>query len=487
MNHAPAVTFGEWLKQRRKQLDLTQEALAGQIGCSVAAIKKIEAGDRRPSRQIAELLAEHLRLPADQHPTFVRVARGELPLERLRAPDAPQSSNGAHSVSTGPRSNLPASQSTLVGRENELATLAQLLADPQCRLITLSGPGGVGKTSLALRAAEAQLSQFTHGVFVVMLAPLNRTEQIVPTLAEVLTFTFYSSSDPAAQLLNYLRDKHMLLIFDNCEHLLDAADWASELLRAAPQVKLIATSRERLNLPEEWVLALTGLSVPIDSASLDAASVRMFVKAAQRAKVGFTLTEADRSHVTRICQLVDGLPLGIELAAAWVRTLTCAEIAHELERGLDILAAPRRGVAERHQSLRAVFDHSWQLLSQVERGVFRQLGVFPGGFSREAAEAIAGASLPVLASLVDKSLLQPKEGRYDLHPAVRQFAAEKLEIEPEVAAAIVARHSAFYGGFCRERQAALRGRGQRQALEELAAELENLRAGSRWVFEHGST
>jgi len=481
------MTFGEWLKQRRKQLDLTQEALARQVGCSIAAIKKIESGDRRPSRQIAELLAENLRLPSEQHATFVRVARGELPLARLSVNAiSPAHTGPATTLASpiGPRTNLPQPQPALIGRENELATLASLLADPQCRLITLSGPGGIGKTRLALKAAEAHLSAFNQGVFVILLAALNRTEQIVPALAEAVGFAFYGVSDPAALLLNYLRDKHMLLVFDNCEHLLTAAEWASELLQAAPNIKLLATSRERLNLPEEWVLALTGLSVPSDTAS-DAASLRLFVQAAQRARVGFMPTEADRPHIVRICQMMDGLPLGIELAAAWVRTLTCAEIADEIERGLDILAAPRRGVAERHQSLRAVFEHSWQLLMASEREVFRKLGVFPGRFTREAAEAIAGASLLVLATLVDKSLLQPHEGRYDLHPAVRQFAFEKLEAEPTLQAEIFMRHSAYYGAFSQQRQAALRGRGQRQALEELALELENLRAGSRWAFAEG--
>jgi predicted ATPase/transcriptional regulator with XRE-family HTH domain len=479
------VTFGEWLKQRRKQLDLTQEALAGQVGCSTATLKKIEAGDRRPSRQIAELLARHLRLPAEQHATFVRVARGELPLERLPSARGPQSGNGARPAPAAPRTNLTTTQSALIGRERELNSVAQLLADPQCRLVTISGTGGVGKTSLALHAAEARLADFAHGVFAILLAPLNRTEQIVPAVAQALGFTFYGAADPATQLLNYLGDKHMLLVFDNCEHLLEAVEWASALLRAAPMVKLLATSRERLNLPEEWVLVLTGLSVPDDASASDVASVRLFVQAAQRTQVGFRLTEADRPHIVRICQLMDGLPLGIELAAAWVRTLTCAEIVREIEQGLDILAAPRRGVAERHKSLRAVFDHSWQLLSDSEREVFRRLAVFPGRFAREAAEAITGASLPALASLVDKSLLRPHDGRYDLHPAVRQFAAEKLDADPAMKRATLARHSEYYGAFSREREPALRARGQRPALEELAAEIENLRAGSRWAFDEG--
>jgi predicted ATPase len=388
--------------------------------------------------------------------------------------------------------NLPPQVTRFIGREKQLGEVADLISQPDCRLLTLTGPGGVGKTRLALKAAEAQLSAFREGVFFVALAPVTEPEFIVPAIAEAVGFTFFGQPGPDGQpahqrqLFNYLRDKAMLLVLDNFEHLTSAAGLIGELLVAAPQLKALVTSRERLNLQEEWVLTLAGMSIPNDdaAATLESfSSVRLFLQTAQRADTGFTLADVDRPHLIRLCRLLQGLPLGLELAAAWVKSLSLAEIVAEIERGLDILTTPLRNVEERHRSLRAVFEYSWRTLTEAEQSAFPRLAVFPGRFAREAAQVVAGAALPTLTGLVDKSLLYRSNGRYDLHVVVRQFAAEKLDPPAQLAAR--AEHSAYYGRFIEQRLPKLRGQGQRQTLEQMAEELDNVRAGFRWATERG--
>jgi len=403
-------------------------------------------------------------------------------------------------LSTAPAHNFPAQLTRFIGRADELAQIAALLSNPECRLLTLTGPGGVGKTRIALKAAEAHMDAFLSGVFFVPLAPVGDPAFIVSAIADAVGFSFFSQTmdddQPMQkrQLLNFLGQKHILLVLDNFEHLLSGVSLLTDALRAAPQVKILATSRERFNLQEEWVLTIGGMHVPTleppeegaealgEAGRMEAYNaVQLFVQNARRSVVGFTLTEAERPHVIRICQLVEGLPLALELAAAWVKTLSCREIAEEIERSVDFLTTPLRNVPERHQSLRAVFEYSWALLTAPEQDAFRRLSVFHGGFEREAALAVAGAPLPLLAALVDKSLLYHRGGRYEWHEVLRQYAAEKLDAAPEDKAQTFARHSAHYAEFVRARESSLRGHGQKQALEEIGAEIENIRAGWRWA------
>ena len=363
-------TFGEWLRRQRQQLKLTREQLAERVGCSVALLRKIEDGERRPSTQVAELLANSLSVPPAERATFVKVARGELSM--LRLPET-QTETSALAPSE-PRINLPVLPTPLIGRQREVGELRDLLSHSDCRLLTLVGPGGIGKTRLAIEAASQVQGGFAHGVYFVPLAPVDTARYIVPVLADAVGFAFSSASaaDPKAQLFSYLKEKQALLLLDNLEQLLaePGIELLADLLVAAPRVTLLATSRESLGLQGEWVFEVQGLPIPdADGAEQHTpdTSAELFLQRARRVRVGFTAGPDDFPAIVRICQLVDGMPLGIELAAAWVRTLSCNEIAREIERGLDFLSVSARDLPARHRSMRADFDPSWQLLSEEEQ------------------------------------------------------------------------------------------------------------------------
>jgi len=481
------ITFGEWLRQSRNELRLTREAFARCVGCSVSALRKIEDGERRPSTQIAELMANCLNIPQAERSTFVKVARGELRVDRLslflRIVPA----------STIPRINLPVLPTPLIGRQREIEEIGQLLRNPQCRLLTLVGPGGIGKTRLAIETAVQVQAVFPDGVYFVPLAPINTTRFIVPVIADAIGFAFQSANhaDPKTQLFSYLKEKQALLLTDNLEHLLaePGIELLAELLANASQVKLLATSRESLELQDEWVFEVQGLPVPESGYAEESAqntSVELFLQRARRAHVGFSATPEDYPAIVRICQLVDGMPLAIELAAVWVRTLVCDEIAGEIERGLDFLSVSGRDVPARHRSMRAVFDHSWELLTEEEQGVIVRLSTFRGGFQREAAEEVAGATLSVLSALVTKSLIRRSgAGRYDLHELIRQFAAERFNDRPEEKAATHSLHSRYYLTFFGQADGRLRSSTQRETLTELTTEMDNFRAAWDWAVTHG--
>ena len=483
-------TFGGWLRQQRTYLKLSREQFAERVGCSVALLRKIEDGERRPSTQIAELIASSLNIPEADRATFVRVARGELNLERLPATFKPAA---VSIVPPAPRISLPILPTPLIGRQREVEELGQLLRDPHCRLLTLVGPGGIGKTRLAIETASEVQTIYVDGVYFVPLAPVSATRYIVPVIADAIGFTFQSASliDPQIQLFQYLQEKQVLLVVDNLEHLLaePGVEVLAELLANAPRVKLLATSRESLGLQDEWIFEVQGLPIPESrdaEGSAQNTSVELFLQRARRAHVGFQATPEDYPAIVRICQLVNGMPLGIELAAAWARTLTCDEIAREIERGLDFLSVSTRDLPARHRSMRAVFDHSWKLLTEEEQGVLLRLSVFQGGFRREAAEQVAKATLAVLSTLVTKSLIRRSgAGRYDLHELIRQFAAEHFAQRPEEQAATQERHSSYYLTWFSHEDERLRSSAQREALAELTAEMDNFRAAWDWAVTHG--
>ncbi len=477
------VSFGAWVTQRRKALDLTRKQLAQRVGYSISALRKIEGDERRPSRQVAELLADCLQVPPDQRATFVRAARGVERVERLGVP-LPVSAS-AWPKPTPPRlfSNLPTPPTPLIGREHELVALARLLRDPQCRLLTIVGPGGIGKTRLAIEAASAQGEAFSDGVFFASLVGTSSTGSMVPAIAKAVGFSFSGPAGLRTQLVNYLRGKQMLLLLDNLEHLLDDAELLAQVLECAPGPVLLVTSRERLDLRGEWVFEVQGLPVPAHDQveGLESYSaVELFMQSARRAWLGFELSGEERPNLVRICQLVEGMPLGIELAAAWVRVLSCREIAQEIERNLDFLSASARDVPERHRSIRAVFDQSWHLLSAEGQQVLRRLSVFRGGFGREAAERVAGATLTLLSAMVAKSLVRRSSvGRYDLHELIRQYARERLVVSGEFES-VCRQHMCFFLEFAEEVEPKLRGAEQLAWLDRLETDHDNLRVALEW-------
>ena len=395
------------------------------------------------------------------------------------------------SVTEVPPHNLPHQTTPFVGRATEVAELNRLLAEPTLRLVTILGPGGIGKTRLAQEVAATHLTHFAHGVYFVSLAPIEATESLAPTIAEALGFSFYEGATPQQQLLDYLHSKTMLLILDNFEHLLSGAGLVADILRTAPEVKILATSRERLKLRDEQLFHLAGIDFPAPEtppgkAAAETSAVQLFLESARRVQPGFTLDGDDLTQVAGICHLVQGMPLAILLAAAWVEMLTPAEIAVELDQSLDLLETEMRDVPDRHHSMRAVFDHSWGLLSEPERETFQQLSVFRGGFTWQAAQEVAGASLKVLRDLLNKSLLQPAaSGRYQLHELLRQYAAEKLEQTPLAYQAARDRHCAHYTALLNEWEDEFAGPRQQLALAEVEGEIKNVRSAWNWAVRQG--
>ncbi|MCB0020968.1 MAG: AAA family ATPase, partial [Anaerolineales bacterium] len=379
--------------------------------------------------------------------------------------------------------------SSFIGRQKEYDDIQQLLTQADCRLLTLVGPGGIGKTRLARRLGALLGADYARGASVVLLQPLRSSEFFVSAVADALGIALTGSEPPLDQLVHYLSDKEALIILDNFEHLLDATAQLTTLLAATPQVKYLVTSREALNMREEWLYPLAGLSFPNglngDTTDQTADAVQLFFERAQRVYPNFAL-ETELEAIVHICQLVGGMPLALELAAAWRKTLNCQEIAAEIQGGLDFLTTRLRNATERHHSMVTVFDQTWQRLSPREQNAFKRLSVFRGGFLRDAAGAVAGASLPVLSALVDKSLLQLHvDGRYQIHELLRQYAAEQLGNDAGEVAQTQADHASFYIRFLDERREDVGGRRQRESLHEIRGDLDNIRAAWLWAVAQG--
>jgi predicted ATPase/DNA-binding SARP family transcriptional activator len=504
-----SAAFEEWASLKREQIG-RQIAWAcqqlveqyEQAGATERALghawrwAELEPLDELAHRQLMRLLAASGQRPAAlaQYETVGRILADELdvqPSEETQAlyqalldgelagpaPPAPQSQRPA-----SPPVELPVQATPFIGRQRELAQIASLLEDPACRLLTLTGPGGVGKTRLALQAARdaaaAAAPAYADGVFFIPLAPLTSAEFLASTIAAALKFAFYGPDDPHVQLLNHLRKREALLVLDGFEHLLEGVGLVVDLLEHAPRLRLVVTSRERLNLQGEWTVEVGGMAFPGDGADQEIEgydAVQLFLGCARRVRPDFTLTEVEMPLVVRICQLMLGMPLGIELSATWLRTLSTEQIAGEIESGLEFLSSSLRDVPERHRSLWAAFDHSWKLLAEEEQSVFRKLSVFRGGFDREAAGQIAGASLPVLSALVDKSLVRRSDsGRYEIHELLRQYAMSQLreagEDEPTHR-----RHRGWFLGLAERLAPDLWGAAETELLDRMRLERDNYR------------
>ncbi|MCZ7545709.1 MAG: LuxR C-terminal-related transcriptional regulator [Anaerolineae bacterium] len=383
--------------------------------------------------------------------------------------------------------NFPHQPTPFIGRRDELAQIRDLLADPACRLLTLVGAGGVGKTRLATESATQALPAFADGIYFVALQPLSETDAIVPAIARAVGFAFYGPETTTEQLLNYLHGKSLLLLLDSFEHLLAGVPLVTDILAKAPGVKILTTSREVLNLREEWLFPVAGMPAPSSVYSADIEqydAVALFVQSARRVRPDFSL-EDERESVVRICTLTEGMPLALEMAASWLRFLACQQIVREIQTSFDFLSTTARNVEPRHRSIRAVFEQSWRLLSEKERRVFARLSVFRGGFEREAAEQVAGATMRVLARLVDKSLLHVmSSGRYGIHELLRQYGEDQRDVSGDAPPTGEA-HCRYYAGFVQHGETALKGPEQKGFLSAIETETGNLRAAWHWALRHG--
>jgi predicted ATPase/DNA-binding XRE family transcriptional regulator len=481
--------FGNRLRQLRAQHDLTQESLAEAVGCATQTIRAFESGRRRPSRAMAERLAQILQVPEGETAIFLRLAR-ILPSEHMPAEDKPPTIAPPIHV---PPQQLPLPPDTLIGRSSELARLKQLLINDKQRLITLLGPGGMGKTRLALQVAADLSVAFADGIAFVALAALIDATNIAATIAKAINCPLSSEQSPLDALLLFLRERRMLLVLDNLEQLLGPQSAnlntiLTDILQQAHGIQILTTSRERLRLRGEYAVELGGLRLPnvVDPPERSEALL-LFIERARQIDDQFVLGPENRDAVVRICQLVDGAPLGIELAASWVRVLSCADIATEIQRNLDLLALSDRNLPERHRSLQAVMNHSWQLLSTAEQHFFMHISIFRGGFTRAAAEAMLAhqpkpthhSTLQLLASLVDKSLLRrtPNAGntRYDLHELVRQYATIRFATNSTLQAQAETTHAEYYVALLQQEYANLTSTAHLQTRQMLFSEIDNLR------------
>ncbi len=400
------------------------------------------------------------------------------------------------------KTHLPPRPPVFFGRTVELSQVAARLADPDCRLLTVLGPGGMGKTLLAIEAGRAQAGHFADGVWFVDLSPVNAPDLIADAILRALSLSPSGPGAASTRLAAHLQARQILLVLDNFEHLLEGADLLPPLLHAAPGLKLLITSRARLHLAEEWLLPLGGLATPPiaagnlsadptshgeQTALADVASLRLFLQRAQHLIPRFRPTAADLQQIAEICRLLEGMPLAIELAASWVRTLPLAEITEAVRGRLDLFTTTLRDLPARHRSMHAVFDHSWRLLDDLERSLLRQLSVFRGGCTLAAAAAVTGAAPADLESLVDKSWLRVHERRFSLHELMRQYCAQKLDQEHQAEAGeapedVCRRHCAYFAAVTGAEEKALNW--QRESMAVLAPDYGNLEAAWRWAVAH---
>jgi predicted ATPase/DNA-binding XRE family transcriptional regulator len=480
-----SISFGTWLRQKRRALDLTQKAFADQVGCAEITVRRMEADEYKPSNELALVLFEKLGIPEPERTQWVRFARGlaEYPKH--------------HSSSSPPRehqTNLPIPLTSFIGREKDVERIHHRLAAH--RLVTLIGVGGIGKTRLSQQVANQLIDNYANGVWLVEFASLNDPMLVPQSVATM--FGVQQGADHSSlveTLIHFLNAKTLLLILDNCEHLLDAcAGLAEQLLKTCPNLKILATSREALGMIGEALYQVPSLTIPdVQQISVleklnDYESIRLFDERAQLVQMDFALTKENASSVTQICSRLDGIPLAIELAAVRVQTLSTEQIAKQLDQCFHVLTGGSRTALPKHQTLQASIDWSHDLLSKLERVLFRRLAVFAGGWTLEAAEAVcvgngveADYVLGLLTQLVNKSIVirereQSQEPRFGMLETIRAYALERLAESGEMDA-LRGRHAHYYGDLILNQ--ASYGIGYANALHR-QRELDNIRATLSW-------
>jgi predicted ATPase/DNA-binding CsgD family transcriptional regulator len=384
--------------------------------------------------------------------------------------------------------NLPAQLTPFVGREKETGEINELLKHN--RLVVITGAGGMGKTRLATEIALAQHKHFNDGAYFIPLAPIESSTQMVSIIAEMIGFSFHEGGNQQWQLLEFLQTKTMLLVLDNFDHLLTETELVTKMLQTIPGLKIIITSRSRLNLQEELLYPIEGMDVPHDVESLEKANrssaVKLFVQRACLVKRDFLLADDNVQEVIRICRLVEGMPLAILLAAAWVETISLAQIGREIKQDIDFLEMRYQDAPKRHWSIKAVFDYSWALMTEREQEIFKALSVFHGGFTRQAAQVVTKVSLLELRAYVNKSMItRASENRYQIHELLRQYATEKLTQNYTAYQAACDSHSAFYCAFLQTRESELKTEQRLIILAELKTELDNIRTAWNWAITQG--
>jgi DNA-binding SARP family transcriptional activator/predicted ATPase len=502
--------FDEWLIILRQRLQ--RRAIDGyhHLAEALSAQGDLEAAFPYAWRQVAldplneSAYRQLMRLLADSGKRNQALAQFErlqvmLAEELMVAPEPAtirlrdQIRADGHRVSQAPirRNNLPAFLTPMIGRQQEMMEIKTRLEQPDCRLLTILGPGGSGKTRLALEVARSRLERFSHGVYFVALNPVQSPASILPAVVNALDLPGGEKEKHQAQLANYLRKKSLLLLLDGFEHLLAGAGMLVEILREAPGLKILVTSRTRLNIKSENLYLLAGMEYPEDTASqveiLTADAVELLLANLKRVQQAYEPAAEDLKHLLQICRQIQGMPLGIMLAASWGATYSIAEVAERVSQSLDFLVADWTDVPARQRSLRATFDHSWNLLDERQRHIFQSITVFRGVFSRDAARVISGATHYELRALVDRSLLWNKtSGWYEVHELLRQYGREKLAQSAEVEQKVCNRHSSHYLSQLARLGDGLNSDQQEASLGRIDLEHENYRAAWNWASGQGA-
>jgi len=491
-------SFGNTLRRVRSSAGLSQEALAERAGLSARGISDLERGRRMPRLATVRMLADALELDASARSTLIRAAQSNLP--PMPVPAGSVSADAAVSVAdtrTGSHVNLPLPSSSLIGRERDVADVLLMLRSPATRLVTLTGPGGAGKTRLALRVVTDLVGEIDDGVFFIALAPLTDAELVVPTIAEVLGIRESSESNLLSTITLALRERSVLLLLDNFEHVLNAAPAIGELLARCAGVRVLVTSRAPLYLRGEQIVDVEPLALPMPGIEPSVEDVdqygalTLFIDRARSVKPRFAASSANIAVINAVCQRLDGLPLAIELAAARMRVLTPEQLLALLDRRVLLLTGGARDLPVRHQTLRNTIAWSNDLLTADERRTFRWLSVFAGSWTLESAAAVTDDSEMVVLDrvgvLLDHSLVRRSdwtdpEARFEMLAVIREFGLEQLALDVEVDD-VCQRHAAYFMTFVEQQGFDRIVTDEALRLARVDSVYDNVRTALRWFVD----